>query len=382
MGTWITCPNCVKNLPRKYQNKKEKKELHVATCKTCNNRTAQIAYATGIKRGIWLKKWAKAGDSFIKAARAFGDAGETESKLTSELMAFMSQLQADRNNKNRAKFVFEKIISGEYDQFLNSDFVIPEFGPFDPLYHEGKGWKTFFEIQDLSNILDKIDHMKKTAREFFNMGYGPLYFSKYFLNKKKTNVDVALNIIAEAEEYLGGYYASKDEVDKASIHLGNASSAYISLEELEKARKLKMIKKSLRMETACWVCGSRTKGHGYNFNFKFTGLEEQEYDKVFDQLKQRQERNPTIHDDTIYSTRNPLEPVEEKEIKENQGKRGIYLSTCVVCQGVINNMAKDIVRQELIPVWNAIQTLQNNIQSLISQLAALQGQVSSIPQAR
>ena len=95
---------------------------------------------------------------------------------------------------------------------------------------------------------------------------------------------MALNIEAEAEEFLGGYYASLGDIYSASIHLSNAASAYMSLEKMEKAKKLKSIKQSLRMETACWICGSRNKGHGQTFSFKYTGLQESHYNNVINQL--------------------------------------------------------------------------------------------------
>jgi len=286
-------------------------------------------------------------------------------------MAYMCALQ-DTKSKNTAINVFQRIISGEYDKFLNKNFIIPEFVAFDPLYYESKGWDKFFKIQNIAQIFDKIQYMKETSREFFKMGYDYSYFSTYILNEKKINIDIALRIEAEAEEYLGGYYTSIDDIEKASNHLSNAISAYTSLMDVEKARQLKIVRQSLRMETACWICGSRSKGYGSRFSYKFTGLSESEYAKVMHQLKQRQERNPTMYDDTLYTTNRPVDTIESKDAK---GKRGLYFSTCKSCQGLIENIAQGLVDRALIPVWNSIMVLQTDLTNVNSRISALEARL-------
>ena len=371
MGTWVCCPNCLKNLPRKYKSKSERKELHTATCKNCLSKDARKSFELGVKRGIWLKKWSKANENFLKAANEFSMAGQTDNRLTAELMAYMCALQ-DTKSKNTAINVFQRIISGEYDKFLNKNFIIPEFVAFDPLYYESKGWDKFFKIQNIAQIFDKIQYMKETSREFFKMGYDYSYFSTYILNEKKINIDIALRIEAEAEEYLGGYYTSIDDIEKASNHLSNAISAYTSLMDMGKARQLKMIRQSMRMETACWVCGTRSKGHGIRFSYKYTGLNETDYVKIINQLKQRQERNPTIYDDTLYTTEKPIDTIDNKDVK---GKRGLYFSICRSCQGLIDNLAQSIVDKALVPVWNSIKKLQSDMMLVNNRLSAIEARL-------
>jgi len=380
MGTWVACPNCIKNLPKKYQNKKERKEIHQATCDECKNKVARKHYEVGVKRGIWLKKWKKASESFIKAAKEFQNIKEDESQLHSEIMGLLSELYNEKN-KVIAKDVFQKIISGRYDRFIGQNFKIPGFIEFDPLYYEAKAWNEYFKIDSIKNIYDITAQMKSTSHEFFNMGYGPLFFSTHILNKKMTNVEFALDLEAKSEVGLGEFYASRGDIDIASVHLSNAVSVYISLEQKEKAKELKMTRQSLRMETACWICGARSKGHRKTFNYKFTGLAEDYYNMTLSLLKQRQERNPTFFNNTIYTTREPIEVIQNQDVKDKDGKQGIYLSTCVTCQGLVDELAQDIVDKALIPVWEAINSLKSEVNNIYTLINNLQSQINSIAKA-
>lgn len=377
MGTWVTCPECFQDLPRKYKSKKERKELHNVTCNGCKNKDARKAYEIGVKRGIWLKKWNRAVNAFSKAGTEFEKIGDSNSTLTIELMGLLSRLNADKSEKNTHD-VIEKFISEKYNIFLNKDFFIPEFQLYDPLYYEAKAWREFLEIDQYENISDKVNQMKKTAQEFFNIEYGPLYFSTYIANKRLTNVEVALNMEAESEQILGSYYASQGDIENASNHLSNAIIAYLNLEQMAKAKQLKSIRQSLRMETACWICGARNRGHRQNFNFKYTGLNEVQYNRVLGLLNQRQERNPTFYNDTIYTTEKPIATIQEKDIKEKKYQQGIYLSTCTVCQGLLDELSKDVVEEALIPVWNSIHSLETSVNEIISAINAIQTRLSQL----
>jgi len=346
MGTWVACPNCIKNLPKKYQNKKERKEIHQATCDECKNKVARKHYEVGVKRGIWLKKWKKASESFIKAAKEFQNINEDESQLHSEIMGLLSELYNEKN-KVIAKDVFQKIISGRYDRFIGQNFKIPGFIEFDPLYYEAKAWNEYFKIDSIKNIYDKTSQMKATSHEFFNIGYSLLFFSTHILNKNMTNVEFALNLEAESEVDLGEFYASRGDIDYASVHLSNAVSVYISLEQKE-------------------------------FNYKFTGLAEDYYNMTLSLLKQRQERNPTFFNNTIYTTREPIKVIQNQDVKNKDGKRGIYLSTCITCQGLVDELAQDIVDKALIPVWEAINSLKSEVNNIYILINNLKSQIDSI----
>lgn len=377
MGTWVACPNCIKNLPKKYQNKKERKEIHQATCDGCKNKVARKHYEVGVKRGIWLKKWKKASESFIKASTEFQNINEEDSQLQSEIMGLLSNLY-DEKNIVVAEKVFQKIISGRYDRFIGQNFKIQGFLEFDPLYNEAKAWNEYFKIESITNIHDKTSQMKATAHEFFNIGYNLLFFSTHILKRKITNVEFALNLEAISEVYLGDFYASRNDVDFASVHLSNAVSIYLSLEQKEKAKELKMTRQSLRMETACWICGARSKGHKKSFNFKFTGLAEDYYDMTLSLLKQRQERNPTFFNNTVYTTKEPIKVIQNQDVKNKDGKQGIYLSTCITCQGLVDELAQDIVDRALIPVWEAITSLKSEINNIYSLINDLKSQMDSL----
>jgi len=377
MGTWVTCPECFQDLPRKYKSKKERKELHDVTCNGCKNKDARKAYEIGVKRGIWLKKWNRAVNAFSKAGTEFEKIGDSKSALTIELMGLLSKLNTGKDEKNTHD-VIEKFISEKYAGFLNKDFFIPEFQHYDPLYYEAKAWKEFLDIDEHEKISDKVNQMKKTAQEFFNIEYGPLYFSTYIANTRLTNVEVALNMEAESEQILGSYFASQGDVENASNHLSNAIIAYINLEQMAKANQLKRIRQSLRMETACWICGARNQGHRQTFNFKYTGLNEGHYNRVLRLLKQRQERNPTFYNDTIYSTEKPIATIQEEDVKEKKYQQGIYLSTCTVCQGLVDELAKDVVEEALIPVWNSIHSLETSVNEIVSAINAIQSNVSEL----
>jgi len=381
MGTWVTCPYCIRDLPRKYKNRKERKMVHQATCDECKNKSARKEYERGVKRGIWLKKWKRAIGAFEKTVNEFASVQEAESKFTVALMSLMCDLRLNKD-KAAAQRVLKGLTSGQFDFFLGSSLIIPEFSAFEPLFYEAKGWNEFFRIGTTKGLLLKVKQMKKTSHEFFNMGYGQLFFSIYFKNEKLTNVEVALRLEAESEEILGNHYASILDIDKASVHLNNAASAYINLEETKRARQLKMIRQSLRMETACWVCGSRSKGHRQAFNFKYTGLTtEDSYERVMGQLQQRQNRNPTLHDDTVYTTDEPIKVIQGQDVKDKKGAKGVYLSVCITCQGLLDNLAQDVVEKALIPVWRAINTMQSQIESLTSRVGSLEHTVSSIQSA-
>lgn len=380
MGTWVTCPYCIKNLPRKYKNRKERKIVHQATCTECKNKSAQKDYERGVKRGIWLKKWKRAIEAFNKTISSFDRLREEESKFTVALMGLMCDLRLNRD-KDAAQRVLQGLTSGQFDFFLGSGLIIPEFSAFEPLYYEAKGWQEFFKIGKSENLLVKVKQMKKTSHEFFNMGYGQLYFSSYFKGEKLTNVEVALRLEAESEEILGNHYASILDIDKASIHLSNAASAYINLEETKRAKQLKMVRQSLRMETACWVCGSRSKGHRQSFNFKYTGLNTDNHERIMGQLKQRQERNPTLHDNSVYTTDEPIKVIQGQDVKDKKGARGVYLSVCITCQGLLDHLARDVVEEALIPVWRAINTMQSQIESLNSRVGSIEHAVSSLQSA-
>ena len=377
MGTWVACPNCIKNLPNKYKNKKERKEIHQATCNACPNKVARKHYEIGVKRGIWLKKWKRSSSAFIKAATEFQNINEEESQLISELMGLLSALY---NEKNRvvAKDVFQKIISSRYDRFIGQDFKIPGLVEFDPLYYEAKAWNEFLKVESIKNIFGKTSQLKITSHAFFNIGYGPLFFSTYILNRKITNVELSLEIEAQSEADLGEYHANRGDIDNASIHLSNAVSAYISLEQTKKAKELKMIRQSIRMETACWICGARNKGHRKTFNFKYTGLHENNYNKVLSLLKQRQERNPTFFNNTIYTTGEPIETIQNQDVKDKKEKVGIYLSTCITCQGLIDELAQDVVDEALIPVWKAINSLKGEVNKIYGLISNLQAEINNI----
>ncbi|MFX0135431.1 MAG: hypothetical protein ACFFDN_17440 [Candidatus Hodarchaeota archaeon] len=377
MGTWVTCPECFQDLPRKYKSKKERKELHDAACSGCKNKDARKAYEIGVKRGIWLKKWKRAVNSFNKAATEFEKIGDSKSKFTIELMGLLSRLNSDKNEKNTFE-VIHNFISEKYTSFLNQNFYIPEFQLYDPLYYEAKAWREFLEISKIESVSDKVNQMKKTAQEFFNIEYGPLYFSTYITNTRFTNVEVALNLEAESEQILGSYFASQGDVENASNHLSNAIIAYLNLEQMTKARQIKKIRQSLRMETACWICGARSKGHRQTFNFKYTGLSEQHYDRVLGLLKQRQERNPTFYDDTVYTTGRPIATIQEEDVKEKKNQAGIYLSTCTICQGLIDELAWDVVEEALIPVWKAIHSLEAQINEIIAAINSIQASLKEL----
>ena len=88
MGTWVTCPNCIKNLPKKYQNKKERKEVHQVTCDECKNNVARKHYETGVKRGIWLKKWKK-------------ESPETKSNILMKFVGFCVEQEEKKDDTKR-----------------------------------------------------------------------------------------------------------------------------------------------------------------------------------------------------------------------------------------------------------------------------------------
>lgn len=385
MITWVTCPVCVNNLPRKYKNKNERKNLHQPTCNECKNGSIRKNYVIGVKRGVWLKKWQRAIDTFNKAAKGFENISDNENQIIIELMSLICKYQLDKS-KTAAKRLFDEIISDRFNILLGKNFKIPEFFDFDPLYYEAKGWTEFLKVPSIENIREKTSQMKAASYEFYDMDYGSLFFSKSFLNETITNINMALNIEAESEEFLGGYYASLGDIDLASIHLSNAASAYMSLEKMEKAKKLKSIRQSLRMETSCWICGSRNKGHGQTFSFKYTGLQESHYNNVINQLKQRQERNPTLFNDTIYTTREPKTTIEENDVKDNNGAKGVYLSTCYTCQGLVNslsqdifnNLSQDIVHEALKHIWESVHQLEDEIKTVNIILEALRADLKTL----
>lgn len=377
MGTWVTCPECFQNLPRKFKNKKERKEVHDATCNGCKNKIARKHYEVGVKRGIWLKKWNRAVNAFSKAVNEFEKINDSKSMLTIELMRLMSEFNRDKN-KESAQKVINEFISGRYNGFLNKDFIIPEFRHFDPLYYESKGWNEYFKINQIQGVFEKVSQMKTTSREFFNMGYDTIFFSTHIMDKSMTNVEIALGLEAESEELLGFHYASQGDIDNASIHLNNATITYINLEQFIKARQLKMVRQSLRMETACWICGARNQGYRQTFNFKYTGLNESHFNRVISLLKQRQEKNPSLYNDTIYTTKKPIAVIQEQDIRDKKNKEGIYLSTCTVCQGLLDELSKDVVEEALIPVWNSIHSLEGVITELISRINTMQSQINQL----
>ncbi len=406
MGTWVTCPNCTQDLPHKYKNKKERKAIHAPTCKACQNNSARISFEKGVKRGIWLKRWKKASDFLNKAGTEFGSIGDSDSQLQSELMGLLSELQTVKRSaldakKSTALKIIQSIISGRYDEYLNKEFEISGFLKFDPLYYEAKGWNEYFKSLSIQNMEPQIKQMKVASHEFFNMGYGPLFFVTYILDRKLTNIELALGIEASSEENLGFYYAKIGDIENASIHLQFAISAYLSLENKAKVRELKMSRQDMRMETACWICGTRNKWHRQTFNFKPTGMAPIQYDMVKKLLKQRQERNPKMYVDTIYSTADPKDIIQYQDVKDKEktisklskamrreikvNTAGIYLATCTTCQGLIDELAEDVVNNSLIPVWQDINSIKDDVQkvfSLIKQLearmAAMQGEISSL----
>ncbi|MHA1195799.1 MAG: hypothetical protein ACTSRH_07255 [Promethearchaeota archaeon] len=377
MGTWVKCPECIQNLPRKYQSKRERKEVHEATCNSCKNKDARKKYEIGVKRGIWLKKWDRAENAFKKAMDEFKIINDTKSMLTVELMGLFSRLYGKKNKKT-AQEVINTLISNRFEGLLDEDFYLPEFGAFMPFYFEAKCWFEFLKINSIENLFDKTNQMKKTVQLFLNLEYGPLFFSSYIIDKKLTNVELGLNLEAESEEILGLFYADIGDIENASIHLNNAAQIYLNIDQPQKAKSLKMIRQSLRMETACWICGTRSKGHRQTFNFKYTGLSENHFDRVLNLLKQRQERNPTFHENTIYTTSKPITVIQQQDVKEKENKKGIYLSTCTVCQGLFDELSRDVVKKELIPVWDAIHSLENSIKQLINAINAMQAQINSL----
>lgn len=373
MGTWIKCPLCIKNLPKKYKNRKERKEVFVATCDACEFKLAQKSYEDGVKKGIWLKKWKKAANSFKKTVEVFGSLGDTKSMLICDLMYSLSLIRANKG-VDSIKLLIEQMNSGKFDSFLNTNFSIPQFCDFDPLYHECLAWITFLQASTTSDMHRKTTLMKKASNQFFNIGYVPLNLSLFIENKKLTNIKKALIIEAEIERELGMYYAERDEIDDASFHLNIAAISFTNLEDHNTARNLKTFRKSLRMERACWICGTRSKGYPNRFRYKYTRCGESEHEKIAALLRQRQDLNPGIYRDTIYSTEEPVRAIEEVDRRD----AGIYVTICKVCAGTLDQMAQDIVDAALVPVWKAIHQMSDQISALHAQVQSLVSAVQSL----
>ena len=173
-----------------------------------------------------------------------------------------------------------------------------------------------------------------------------------------------------------------------------AISAYLSLENKVKVRELKNSRQDMRMETACWICGTRNKWHRQTFNFKPTGLAPIQYERVKKLLKQRQEQNPKMYIDTIYSTANPKDIIQYQDVKDkekqisnlskamrqeiNVNTTGIYLATCTTCQGLIDELAKDVVNTSLIPVWQTVNSVIDEVKKVYILIEQLQNEINSI----
>ncbi|KKM63284.1 hypothetical protein LCGC14_1512980, partial [marine sediment metagenome] len=61
-----------------------------------------------------------------------------------------------------------------------------------------------------------------------------------------------------------------------------------------------------------------------------------------------------------------------------KGKTGIYLSTCVSCQGLIDELAQDVVDEALIPVWESINSLKSDVSNIYGLINNLQAEINSI----
>ncbi|MFX0067119.1 MAG: hypothetical protein ACFFC7_33730, partial [Candidatus Hermodarchaeota archaeon] len=258
-------------MPKKFRSRRERKEIFEATCNACSKRRARQLYEQGVKRGIWLKNWPIAIDSFRKAYEEYINIGDQETALTVDLMGLMSILKT-KTDFNTGKTVTKRLISGAYNNFRNKNFVIPEFDEFDPLYEEALAWDHFFKINEEKIVEKRPKILKETAYVFSNLAYGSLYFAKHLLQRPVTNVFLTLELEATAEEVLGRHYLSHGDFDNASIHLHGASITYSNMENIQKVRELKKLRQSLRMERACWICGTRSRGHGKTFSYIFARL--------------------------------------------------------------------------------------------------------------
>lgn len=367
MGTWIQCPDCNQNLPRKYQSRRERRELFDATCDACSYGSARKKYEEGIKKGIWLKKWSKAASSFKNAAESFKNLNNSEAQLISELMAIMSSLKADPSFDN-AIIVMKNLVNRRYSPFLNQDFEIPEFQRYDELYYESRAYLSFLKAQEASNIHEKVKILKQSSKSFFNMGYQPLFFSTYIEKMRITNIVKALRIEAASEKVLGEYYAESDDIEEATQHLKAASSSFMSLEEHQMAARLNMTRSSLRMERSCWICGTRSRGYLKKFNFIHSKLSVHQIEHIENLLKQRQELNPTMYKDTIYSSISPIKSIRAHDEKEP----GIYLTVCKTCKGILDSMSEDVVEKALVPFREQIDILKREIFNMRSQIQGLQ----------
>ena len=137
-------------------------------------------------------------------------------------MGLLSELQTVKRSaldvkKSTALKIIQSIISGRYDRYLNKEFEISGFLKFDPLYYEAKGWNEYIKSGSIENMEAQIKQMKVASHEFFNMGYGSLFFAPYVFDQKLTNIELALGIEANSEENLGFYYAKTGNIENATV---------------------------------------------------------------------------------------------------------------------------------------------------------------------
>ncbi|MHA1522535.1 MAG: hypothetical protein ACTSRK_20395, partial [Promethearchaeota archaeon] len=253
-------------------------------------------------------------------------------------------------------------------------FFIPEFYEFDSVYDEARAWITLFDSNKQGKpFLESIGELKQASRQFFMMDYGPLLFSSILRYDKMNNSTLALLLEAQAEHKLGDYYIGNDDFEQASLHLNFAAIAFASLEDFDTSKKIKLIRKGIRMERTCWICGTKSRGYQVNFNFRYIRLDEIKKKHVFQLLKQRQEINPIIFEDMLYSTANP------NVLIDNFDKRdpGLYLSVCKVCGGLLEQLSQDVVDEALIPIKEEILRLSADLNAVRSAIVSIQNAITS-----
>jgi tetratricopeptide (TPR) repeat protein len=391
LPTYVTCPTCIQNLPRKYKKKKEKKETFDPICNACPYKDARKSYEEGIKKHLWLKRYSKAIKEFDKAISKFEKAGGEREARNVELTSLMTEFK-DNQSKDAAVRLINSFVSEKFKDFRDPDYVIPEFEPFLPLYKESIAWAIYSNINAKVSFQDKLMTMKRAAKAFFDIGYKYLFFGPALTEKHVLNTEMALELEARSEEMLGDHYAGMGEVDQASVYYQNAIVSYTNLEMTRKARELRNLRKALRMERACWVCGTRSKGYTKTFDFIYTHASTATVNYYNDILKQRQERIPHMHSDTLYSTEEPIAVVQETDIpyaRDLNGKTimdragagsGLYLAVCKGCRSILDEMSDITAEKKVIPIRKRLDKVERDIQQIFADLQSIHSAIAAMRQ--
>ncbi|MHA1385963.1 MAG: hypothetical protein ACTSR3_19595 [Candidatus Helarchaeota archaeon] len=382
MPTYVTCINCVKDLPRKYKKRKERKEIFDPVCNACPYKGARKKYEEAIKKGLWLKKYDKAIKNFEKAIKEYTKAGDHRTALIVELMSLMTEFKKNQDKATAIKLI-SAFVDRRFEQFRTKNFVIPEFEEFYPLFLESISWVIFSKANKITSkwyekdkFIERTEILKKAAKNFFNIGYRNLFFAKAILDRLALNTQYSLQLEAESEELRAEFHEGWEEYDEASMHYLNAIMSYTNLEKTQKAHELRNKRKALRMERACWICGTRSKGYKIKFDFVYT--HELWWSKSYFEniLKQRQERNPQLHNDTLYDTADPITVVEDWDRKGP----GLYLSVCKGCRSILDEMSDIIAEKKVAPLRRRLDVVENQISRIFRELTTLTQRMNILAQ--